>query len=111
MNSSFGRGFKTCFGRKNFSSFYKSNYNNKRILKFFQTNINSPFMKMQMANICFSSKALFLNNNQHSTVLGSKSLTGEAKNGVEIESFNNEEDKLGDGMTQNQGLILVKQGK
>jgi hypothetical protein len=111
MNSSFGRGFKNSFNKKNFSTFFKNSFNNKTMFKLFDTNLNSPFVKMQLANKNFSSKAIFLNNHKNLAVVGSKSLTGEAKNGVEVEVLENEEIKLGDAVTQSQGLILVKQGK
>ncbi len=116
MNSTFGRGFsqgfKNNFNKRNFSSFFKNSYNNKSVFNLLNSNINSQVFKMQLANKCFTSKAIFLSNHSNLINMGSKLLSGECKNGLELEKLENEDStKVGDGLTQLQGLNLIQHGK
>ena len=116
MNSSFGRGFNKGF-RQSFNNFNKSNFssfsfNNKNGFSFLNSNLNSQKFKINFANKCFMTKAMFLNSNFNLVGLGSKVLAGEIKNGIELEQLDPESNSLslGDGMAQVCGLFLVRHG-
>ena len=117
MNSTFGRGFsygyRQTFNKKNSSTFFKHTFNNKSVFNVYNTSTNSQKVLINFSNKCFIDRAIFLDNNPSlvkTDILGSKTLSGEMKNGAESEKLENDAIKVGDGLSMLQGLFLVRHG-